>query len=103
MQHTTLLLALLVYFSRFRHINTLLRTLLVLQTGQKKHKHDNGIMCSFDVWSLFTNVPLEETIQICLEKLYSPPDPPTLPRAAQHKVLEFATKKNHFLFTRYME
>ena len=35
MQHTTLLLALLVYFSRFRQTNTLLRTLLVLQTGQK--------------------------------------------------------------------
>ena len=40
----------------------------------------------------------EETIQICLEKLYSLPDPPTLPRAALHKLLEFATKKSHFLF-----
>ena len=55
-------------------------------------------MCSFDVCSLFTNVPLDETIQICLEKLYSLPDPPTLPRAALHKLLEFATKKSHFLF-----
>ena len=25
-------------------------------------------MCSFDVSSLFTNVPFEETIQICLDK-----------------------------------
>ena len=64
----------------------------------KQHKHDNGIMCSFDVCSLFTNVPLDETIKICLEKLYSLPDPPTLPRAALHKLLEFATKKSHFLF-----
>ena len=27
-------------------------------------------MCSFDVVSLFTNVPLEETINICLDVLY---------------------------------
>ena len=31
---------------------------------------DNFIMCSFDVSSLFTNVPLEETIEICANKLY---------------------------------
>ena len=55
-------------------------------------------MCSFDVCSLFTNVPLDKTIQICLEKLYSLPDPPTLPRDALHKLLEFATKKSHFHF-----
>ena len=34
----------------------------------KSHKHNNEIMCSFDVCSLFTNVPLDETIQICLNK-----------------------------------
>ena len=55
-------------------------------------------MCSFDVKSLFTNVPLDETIQICLDKLYSQPKPPTLPRAVLKKLLEFATKKSHFLF-----
>ena len=35
----------------------------------KSYKHRNGIMDSFDVCSLFTNVPLDETIQICLGKL----------------------------------
>ena len=30
----------------------------------KKYKHNNGIMCSLDVSSLFTNVPLEETLNI---------------------------------------
>ena len=34
----------------------------------------NGIMCSFDACSFFTNVPLDETIQICLDKLYALPD-----------------------------
>ena len=29
----------------------------------KTYKHNNGIMCSLDVTSLFTNVPLDETIQ----------------------------------------
>ena len=30
-------------------------------------KHNIGIMCSLDVTSLFTNVPRDETIQICLD------------------------------------
>ena len=30
----------------------------------KKYKHNNGIMCPLDVCSLFTNVPLDETIDI---------------------------------------
>ena len=46
----------------------------------KSFKHNNGIMCSFDVCSLFTNVPLDETIQICLDKLYVLPDSPAIPR-----------------------
>ena len=30
----------------------------------------NVLMCSFDMSSLFTNVPLDETIKICSEALY---------------------------------
>ena len=55
-------------------------------------------MCSFDVSSMFTYVPLDETIQICLDKLYALPDPPTLPRSVLKVLLEFATKKSHFIF-----
>ena len=44
----------------------------------KSYKHKNGIMCSLDVSSLFTNVPLEETLNICLDKLYSLADPQAL-------------------------
>ena len=47
-------------------------------------------MRSFDVNSLFTNVALDETIQICLA--------PTLPRSVLKVLLEFATKKSHFIF-----
>ena len=53
----------------------------------KTHKHNNETMCSFDVCSLFT-------------KLYSLPDPPTLPRTVLKDLLEFATKKSHFIFDR---
>ena len=43
----------------------------------KTYNHNNEIMCSFDVCSFFTNVPLDETIQIFLDKLYALPDPPS--------------------------
>jgi len=48
------------------------------------------------VWN--NKVPPDETIQICLNKLYSLPEPPTLPRPALKTLLEFATKKSHFIF-----
>ena len=28
-------------------------------------------MCSFDVISLYTNIPVDQTIEICLNKLYN--------------------------------
>ena len=65
--------------------------------AKSSYKHNNGIMCSFDVCSLFTNVPLDETIQICLDKLYALPESPAIPRPVLKKLLEFATKKSHFI------
>ena len=56
----------------------------------KTYNHNHEIMRSFDVNSLFTNVALDETIQICLT--------PTLPRSVLKVLLEFATKKSHFIF-----
>ena len=55
-------------------------------------------MCSFDVSSLFTNIPLDETIQICLDKFYALANPPKLPRSVLKDLLLFATKRSHFLF-----
>ncbi|XP_068691626.1 uncharacterized protein [Montipora foliosa] len=55
-------------------------------------------MCSSDVSSLFTNVPLDETIEICLDKLYALANPPRLPRLVLKTLLLFATKKSHFVF-----
>ena len=55
-------------------------------------------MCSFDVCSLFTNAPLDETIEISLTKLYSLPDPPSLPRHVLKDLLLFVKKKSHLVF-----
>ena len=55
-------------------------------------------MCSFDVSSLFTNVLLDETIEICLDKLYALANLPSLPRFVLKNLLLFATKKSHFVF-----
>ena len=40
------------------------------KTMQNLDIDPNVFMCSFDVFSLFTNVPLDETIKICSEALY---------------------------------
>ena len=53
-------------------------------------------MCSF--FSLFTNVPLHEAIQICLDRVYALPVPPAIPRPVLKKLLEFVTKKSNFIF-----
>ena len=54
-------------------------------------------MCSFDVSLLFTNLPLDETIQICLDKLYALAKPPKLPRSVLKDLLVFSTKRRHFV------
>ena len=44
-------------------------------------------MRSFNVCSLFTNVPLNETKQLCLDKLYSLTDAPAIPCPVLKKLL----------------
>lgn len=93
---TTYRLTSWAYLSLFQQINTLLKIPLVLQTG--KNDINTIIMC-FSVSVLcFSNVPLSETLQICIDKLFVLPNLPALPRPAWKKLLEFATKKSHFIF-----
>ena len=56
-------------------------------------------MCSLDVSSLLTIVRYEETLNICLDKLY----PLALPRVVLRKLSEFATKKRHFFESKYCD
>ena len=56
-------------------------------------------MVSFDVSNLFTNVPLQETIEICLDKLFHDTDTVrNLTRDQLKRLLTVASKENHFLF-----
>ena len=56
-------------------------------------------MVSFDISSLYTNVPLDDTIQLILKNLYETrTTPPTIKRDDMEQLLIFATKRSHFLF-----
>ena len=56
-------------------------------------------MGSFDVVSLFTNIPLEETIEICTNKLFKEFETAeSLSKTKLKKNLSLATKESHFIF-----
>ena len=56
-------------------------------------------MCSFDISSLFTSIPLDETIGYCLDKLFTDCDTVRgLNRKQLHRLLCFSAKESHFLF-----
>ena len=56
-------------------------------------------MGSFDVVSLFTNIPLEETIEICTNKLFKESDTIyCLSKTELKELLSLATKDSHFIF-----
>ena len=56
-------------------------------------------LCSFDISSLFTNVPLKETIGICAEALYKDPSStPPIPQAVFIELMESATSSVEFSF-----
>ena len=60
-------------------------------------------MCSFDVSSLFTNVPLDETIVVCADALYDNPD--TQPQFSKEVFVELmrsATSTVEFSFNNIM-
>ena len=54
---------------------------------------EDAFMCSFDVKNLFTNVPIDETIQICLDNLYRSQDikPPSIDKCLLMKLLVKST------------
>ena len=60
-------------------------------------------MCSFDVSSLFTNVPLDETIKICSGALYNNSDLQTLiPKDVFLKLMKSAISSVEFSFNNTM-
>ena len=69
---------------------------------QKQKVPDEYKMMSFDVASLFTNVPLEETIEIIFKKIYIINKEITtdIPKQEMKELLNFCTKNVHFKFNK---
>jgi len=68
--------------------------------------HD-AVLVSFDVASLFTNIPLDETVNIILDNLFSGTDEVQVENCVFSKpqfkkLLEFAVKSNHFIFKNHL-
>ena len=60
-----------------------------------------SVMVSLDVRSLFTNVPLYETIDICLDRLYRSDNPgmaPSIPEHVLRRLIELCVCDNLFVF-----
>ena len=67
------------------------------------HTDSDCVMASFDVSSLFTNVPLNECVNICCDLLFKDSDLISFneckfTREQFHKLLNLAVKDNHFIF-----
>ena len=61
-----------------------------------------GFMCSYDVVRLFTNVPIIETIDICLKALYhSDINPPEIEETLLRKLLYKSTRDVEFSFNNH--
>ena len=65
---------------------------------------ENAFMCSYDIVSLFTNIPIDETINIVLDTLYRDEQisPPPHPENLLRKLLIKATTEVEFSFNNVM-
>ena len=73
------------------------------KTMQSLDIDPNVFMCSFDVSSLFTNVPLDEIIKICSEALYDQSDSkPVIPNDVFLELMKSATSSFEFSFNNTM-
>ena len=73
------------------------------KTMQNLDIDPNVFMCSFDVSSLFTNVPLDETIKICSEAFYDQSNsPPVIPKDVFVELMKRASSSVEFSFNNTM-
>ena len=64
----------------------------------KKVSATNGFLISYDVSSLFTSIPLKETIDIAVNLLFEHNPGLNITKAELKKLFEFATSSTCFLF-----
>ena len=74
--------------------------LLPFHFAEEICQHDFNLhMASLGIDSLFTNIPLEESIDICVDKLYNDNEnPPNIPRHNFCNLLNIAIKETFFMF-----
>ena len=58
----------------------------------------NKYIIPYDVTSLFTNIPLEETIHLTIDILFEAKPDLNISRKDLHKRFQFATSQTNFLF-----
>ena len=70
---------------------------------QLEFNPDYSFLCSHDISSLFTNVPLDETLQICADTLYNGHlPPPQFLKVIFIELMNVATKSVEFSFNNVM-
>ena len=67
-------------------------------TELNKLKHTDKHLISFDVVSLYTNIPLKETIDLAVNLIKSKEPKLKITKAELTKLFHFATAETHFLF-----
>ena len=67
-------------------------------TGKRKVSANNKFMVSYDVTSIFTNIPLNETINIVVEAILESNSNIKITKPELAKLFKFATSETHFLF-----
>ena len=78
---------------------TIKNTKYFVKKIEKKHIPNDHLLVSFDVKSLFTNVTLDETIKIILNRIYDKNEISTdITKSEMKELLNLRTKSVHFTF-----
>ena len=72
-------------------------TFSFIQDVRNIDTHD-CFMVSYDVTSLFTNIPLDETIQLAVDLVFESQPNIKISKSELKDLFEFATRESHFLF-----
>ena len=78
---------------------TIKDTKYFIEKIKKEHIPNDHLLVSFDVKSLFTNVPLDQTIEIILNIVYKKNEISTdMTKSEMKELLNLCTKSVHFTF-----
>ena len=82
---------------------TIKNTKHFVEKTKKEHTPNNHLLVSFDVKSIFTIVPLDETIEIILNRTYERNEISTdITKSEMKELLNLCTKAVHFIFKGYI-